>query len=292
MAGVRNKKQSGKYQGWFYDYRSQRTWFAGSARKKETLEIAQRLEDDHKQIRLGYRPIPSSAHKYMDKPVPETMKEYLTWGKRQGGRGGRAWGKDHAFKKERHLNMWTERLSLKTLGDLGNLLPRVGVVLNEFHELKQAGGTIRNKVEALEAFCNWCIKQGYLDENPLADLGTINKDPNSKRRAVTADEICNLLEVAPDWRQLLYAVALCTGLRALELRSLTLNHLDVENCGLRLKAEWTKNRKPGFQPLPQRLVQHLLEFSKTDFIQDKYLSHHRKSMPPDVTCNNVKVLAR
>jgi len=136
-------------------------------------------------------------------------------------------------------------------------------------------------VEALEAFCNWCIKQGYLDENPLADLGTINKDPKTKRRALTAKEICDLLEVAPGWRQLLYEVALCTGLRALELRSLTLNHLDVKNCGLRLEAGWTKNRKPGLQPLPQRLVQDLLEFSKTGFIQDMYLNHYRKAMPPD-----------
>ena len=281
MAGVRTKKQSGKYQGWFYNYRGERTWFAGSARKKETLEIAQRLEDDHKQIRLGYRPVPSSAYKYISKPFLETVQEYLTWGKRQGGRGGRPWGKDHAFKKGRHLNMWADRLVLKTLADLGNLLPRVNTILGEFYEQKQAGGTICNKVEALNSFFHWCIKQGYLDENPLKGLGTINKDPKSKRRALTAKEIHNLMEVAPDWRRLLYAVALCTGLRVLELRSLTLNHLDVEKCGLRLEAAWTKNRKPGFQPLPKRLVQHLVEFSKTEFISEMYHKHYRKAVPPD-----------
>ena len=281
MAGVRTKKQSGKYQAWFYDYRGKRTWFAGSARKKETLEIAQRLEDEHKQIRLGYRPVPSSAYKHVHKPFLETVKEYMTWGKLQGGRGGRPWGKEHAFKKERHLSMWVDRLNLKTLADLDGVLPRVGAVLSDFQEQKQAGGTIRNKVEALTAFCHWCIKQRYLDENPLADLGTINKDPNSKRRALTAEEIHDLLEVAPDWRQLLYAVALCTGLRACELRSLTLNHLDAENSGLRLEAGWTKNRKPGFQPLPRRLVQQLLEFAETEFIGGMYLKHYRKATPPD-----------
>ena len=112
-------------------------------------------------------------------------------------------------------------------------------------------------------------------------MGTINKDPNSKRRALTAKEIHDLLEVTTDWRQLLYEVALCTGLRVLELRSLTLNHLDVENCGLRLEAGWTKNRKPGFQPLPERLVQHLLEFAKTGFISKRYLRYCRRTMPPD-----------
>jgi len=58
-------------------------------------------------------------------------------------------------------------------------------------------------------------------------------------------------------RRLLYEVALCSGLRANELRSLSVDDLDIERCGLRLHAEWTKNRKAGFQPLPGKLVQEL-----------------------------------
>ncbi|MFC1762975.1 tyrosine-type recombinase/integrase [Planctomycetota bacterium] len=280
MAGVRKTKKSGKYHGWYYDHRGKRKYFSGTPRKKETLDIAQRLEDEHRQIRLGYRPVPSSARKYVNKPVLETVEEYICWGKRQGGRGGRPWGIEHAFKKEQHLNMWADRLKLQTLSDLDNLLSHVNAILKEFQSKSHAGSTIRNKVESLNSFCNWCIKHGYLDENPLKDLGMINKDPKTKRRALTIGEIGALLEVAPDWRRLLYAVALCTGLRARELRSLTRYHLDVKQSGLRLEAAWTKNRKPGFQPLPQRLVQHLLEFSKTDFISDMYYTYYRKFTPP------------
>lgn len=47
------------------------------------------------------------------------------------------------------------------------------------------------------------------------------------------------------------------GLRKNELRSLKVAHLSLDPCGLRLEPEWTKNREPGFQPLPQVLVEKL-----------------------------------
>ena len=54
-------------------------------------------------------------------------------------------------------------------------------------------------------------------------------------------EIAELFEVAPLERNLLYAVAFTTGLRAGELRSLIESHLDAINCGLILKVECAKN---------------------------------------------------
>ena len=89
MAGVRKKpKNNGKFQAWFVDFTGKRKFFTGTRRKSETLKIAQRLEDEHKQIRLGYRPIPKSAQKHRNKPFEETTAEYLAWGRMQGGRRG------------------------------------------------------------------------------------------------------------------------------------------------------------------------------------------------------------
>jgi len=59
-------------------------------------------------------------------------------------------------------------------------------------------------------------------------------------------------------RRLLYETALCTGLRANELRHLTPAHVDHGRCGLRLEAAWTKNRLEGFQPVPRWLADKLL----------------------------------
>jgi integrase len=90
-------------------------------------------------------------------------------------------------------------------------------------------------------------------------LARFNTTPRTTRRAITPEEIHRLLQVAPPDRRLLYEVALCTGLRANELRSLTVAHLDVERGGLLLDAAWTKNRRPGFQPLPTDLAERLAQ---------------------------------
>ena len=65
MAGVRKKPNpGGKYHGWFVDAIGKRKFFTGTHNKAETLRIAERLEDEHRQIRLGYRPVPRSTDKH------------------------------------------------------------------------------------------------------------------------------------------------------------------------------------------------------------------------------------
>ena len=65
------------------------------------------------------------------------------------------------------------------------------------------------------------------------------------------------MATAPPERVLLYEAALFSGLRAGELAHLRGCHLDFDRCGLRLEASWTKNRRPGFQPLPRYLLEKL-----------------------------------
>ena len=137
-------------------------------------------------------------------------------------------------------------------------------MLRELQAAGRSGKTLTNYVGALGAFCKWCVQRGYLTIDPLASIAPFDTTPQSQRRAMTSEEITALLEVCPSHRRLLYEVAFLTGLRVNELRNLTVGHLDVENSGLRLDAEWTKNRKPGFQPLPATLTNHLQEYAGTD----------------------------
>ncbi len=97
---------------------------------------------------------------------------------------------------------------------------------------------------------------------------------------MTTDEIYALLHAAPEHLQLLYAVAMVTGLRANELRSLTRKHLDTVNGGLKLDPAWTKNRKPGFQPLPQRMVRQLESFCGSGIVPYLYQQYFRKFACP------------
>ena len=106
---------------------------------------------------------------------------------------------------------------------------------------------------------------------------------------MTTDEILLLLEAAPEERRLLYEVAFLSGLRANELSQLRVSHLDVERCGLDLEAEWTKNRKAGFQPLPRLLITTLCDFVAKGSAGKMYERNYKKggsknSLPVDPFC--------
>ena len=92
---------------------------------------------------------------------------------------------------------------------------------------------------------------------------------------MTEIEIIALFQAAPLERKLLYVAAFTTGLRAGELRMLTENHIDAENRGLILNAEWTKNRKPGFQPLPISLIGNLQKFAEAEIAKRLYDKFYR-----------------
>src|SRR5262245_48532049 len=136
MAGVRKKPiQGGKYQGWFIDAIGKRRVFTGTRAKNENLRMAQRFEDDQRQVRLGYRTAPQSADIHRHRPFADVKDEYLAWGKSQGGRGGRPWGETHARNRCTHLGWWDTRLDLETLADLEAILPRVEEALRHLQAL-------------------------------------------------------------------------------------------------------------------------------------------------------------
>jgi len=261
MAGVcRTKDKNGKpypnWRFWFMNYRGEREWGTGTPRRDQTLRMAQKLEQDHREVRLGYRPAPMDSARDT-KPFDEAVEEYLAWGETQGGRGGRPWGKTHAASRRRHLPFWRDRLGVRQVRDLEGTLARVERILRQLRAEGRSGKTLANYAESLRAFTDWCLDRGYLDEHPLKGLGGFDTTPQTQRRALTQDEVARLLHAAPKERRLLYAVAMSTGLRARELASLRVRHLDLENGGLRLDAAWTKNRKPGFQSVPRGLLEQV-----------------------------------
>jgi integrase len=219
------------------------------------LRMAQRLEDEHRQIRLGYVPPPSEWREY--RTFTEAKVEYLAWGKAQGGRGGRPWGPTHLRNRTSQLTWWGEQLG-DSLDDI-HLAP-VEALLRDLQD-GRTPKTIANYAETIAAFCDWCVERGYLANDPLKDLQPSDTTPQSRRRAMTIDEITQLLNVCVPHTRLLLETAFLTGLRANELRNLTVGHLDLKRGGLMLDAAWTKNRKPGFQPLPAFLVERLHGFA-------------------------------
>ena len=264
MAGIRKKRTAGGlWQAWYTDYTGKKHFFTMD-NKRDALQKAHFLEDEHRQIRDGPRPPPDAVKTHMKRPFEEVVQEYLDEGHAHGGRGGRPWGKTHARMRKTHLAWWQKRLGLLSLKDVVGVLPHVEKALRELQRQGRAGKTIMNYQEALAALCDWCKRHGYRDKNPLDGLAPFDTTPQTIRRAMTPEEIERLLKACAPHRKLLYQTALLSGLRKNELRNLTIEHLDQQDRGLHLDPAWTKNRKPGFQSLPGWLVEELYAFVQSD----------------------------
>lgn len=266
------------------NFEGKRIFFTGTHRRAETRQTAERLEDEHRQIRLGYRQAPSSAVRNLKVPFRDVADEYLDWGNSQGGRGGRPWGKTHAKERKNKLAWWEDRLGLNLMEDLTGILSRVEAALRDVQNggyngkgTERAGKTLDNYTDCLRGFCNWAKQRGYLENDPLAEMSAFNVEPKTHRRALTVDEIQRVLEVAPEHRRLLYQVAFTSGLRAGELRALTPENVDLDRSALILDPAWTKNRKSGVQPIPGSLAEHLVEYGRSGDARMLYKSRYGRS---------------
>ena len=128
-------------------------------------------------------------------------------------------------------------------------------------KMKQAAKTRRDYQQATKQFLTWMVQDRRAGENPLAHLKpiTVTKADMKQRRALTPDEIATLLHYTPmlkkRWhmtgaeRAILYRLAIETGLRAKELRSLQKNSFDFEANTVTVVETDTKNRKEAVLPL-------------------------------------------
>jgi len=115
--------------------------------------------------------------------------------------------------------------------------------------------TFNSKLKAVKQFANWMIKNGRASESPVACLECLNTETDKRhpRRALEPDEIRRLLEaavaapkrfgMAGHARALLYRLAIETGLRASELRSLTVSSFDFDNCTATVEAACSKRKR-------------------------------------------------
>jgi len=136
-------------------------------------------------------------------------------------------------------------------------------------ELRNGEGGISRQtanfyLQAIRQFCAWMVSDRRAGESPVAHLrgfkaGEIQDDRRHPRRALEVDEARRLLEAtrnAPirfrmtgDERAVLYRLAIETGLRSLELRSLTVASFDLVGCTVTVTGRHAKNKKTYTLPL-------------------------------------------
>ncbi len=288
MAGARKEKlPSGLYQGWYKGIRNGkigRIFFVGTSSYSETKRIAQKLEDEHRQIILGYREAPSASQRHRSTSYDKVAAEYLAWGNAQGGRNGFPWSERHARRSRLMLEeFWKESLKLETMGDLYGILPGVEKMIRQLIGDDKAGKTIQHNVSILRAFCRWCVDREYLSENPIRKLAKIDGTPKSHRRALTKDELARIFDVIvanPDrfeyWLVLL-PVSCCTGLRSGAIKALTIDHLDLQRGEIRLDAPKAKNRKDGFKEISPELAGLVSDYYHSGKPKALYAKHYART---------------
>jgi integrase len=275
MAGVRqNPEKNGKYRAWYINRNGKQKQFTGVRSKAETLRIANKKEDEERQIRLGYRKVPSPIKKNSRRNFHEVYEEYMAWGTAQGGHKNNKWSPTHLRNTKTRLNVWKDELNIEILSDLYNTLPNVESALRRYKAEGPFGNPLAGKTlnaygDTLKSFCHWCVKRKYLSENPLQNLERFPED-STKIRAWQDWEIHTLLAKAAVHRRLLYAVDFCTGLRKNELTQLTGDNIDFETGEFSLNASWTKNREGGILPLPQKLLIELKVFYENNEAEKLY----------------------
>lgn len=141
--------------------------------------------------------------------------------------------------------------------------------LRERGEISQK--TSNYYLQAIKQFCNWMLKDRRASgESSLKYLDAIKVTDRIQRRSLTPNELSNLLEIteiSPKRfgmegyeRAILYRFATYTGLRANEIRNLTVSSFDFNNCIVKIKAASSKRRRDDVLPLRKDTTITMREF--------------------------------
>jgi len=177
------------------------------------------------------------------------------------------------FKKSmadsRHAGQTTARIKAIVLGcKFGTWLDVSGpCVDNYIRNMNVKPQTKSHYVQAYRQFAKWMVRQGYADNAP--EINSISV-PVRFERAFELDEFQNLLQssfsgplrygLTGYQRYLLYRLAVETGLRRGELRSLTPAAFDFKNNTVFVKGENTKNGDDVLQNISAELSTVLQEY--------------------------------
>ena len=163
---------------------------------------------------------------------------------------------------------------------------RVQSYLHDRRQLEKNFGaqTFNFYLQAIKQFCRWMVKDRRAIESPLAHLDGLNvkTDRRHDRRALAVDEMRRLLHAAengsgrqgrtkegkPTWymtgpeRAMLYRLAMETGLRSSELRSLGKSSfgLDADPPTVTVAAAYSKRRRNDTLPLRPETAEALRPF--------------------------------
>ena len=133
--------------------------------------------------------------------------------------------------------------------------------LNDLRKARLGQRSFNYYLKSCKQFCKWLIKeQRATAPSPLEHLSCVKQtEKRRQRRAISVAEVRSLLtatQAGPERygltgaeRSLLYRLAIESGLRASELRSLTKSAFDFTDCTVTLQAGYSKRKRQDVLPL-------------------------------------------
>ena len=256
--GKRIRKQS---QCWYIDYKTAegtRKRVKAFKDKQATAQLAAKLEKESELAQAG---IADKYKEHRKRPLAEHLSDFR---KSLGDTTKHARQTENALKKtfeSCRFRMWDDIQASRFYNCLNKLKNGGEISQRTFNFYLKAG----------KQFCRWMVNDQRAGQSPLEHLkGKTITERKRQRRAVDLDEIRRLLETTeaePErfgmtghQRAVVYRLAIETGLRASELKSLTVSSFDFDNCKVTIRAANAKNKKTTELDLRKETAKELEAF--------------------------------
>jgi integrase len=230
----------------------------GTSDKRAALRILAEREREVAEIVNGVRdPLQEQYGEAFNRPIEDHLREYL-----EACEGNQV--PQRIKEKESRICWVLAGVGARRLADLRP--DKVDSVLRAGQQQGMAARTINLRLEGINAFLNWCVKNGRLQSNPLRVIARRNQvgDRRVRRRALTPEEISSLLSVSREaaksnpqakLRPLWYMLPLLAGLRRGDMVNLTWGCVDLEAHCLTIRGGKAKQREDRLPITPELLAE-------------------------------------
>ncbi len=254
----------------FTDANGQRTERRGCPDRRMTEQMAREAESKAAQERAGMIDPKAEAYRlHESKPLADHLSDFQTHLTAKGN-------------TSKHAVLFSERArrvaTVAKVDRLSDLTPaRIQAALSSLRDEGKSLATCNHHRAAIRGFSRWAWKDGRLRDDPLVGVAGFNakEDRRHDRRTLSIEELSRLIRAAhegPTYRKmtgparaLCYRLAVATGLRFSEIKSITPRSfvLGSEAPMVTVAPGYTKNGQTATLPLPHDLADDLAPYLAT-----------------------------
>jgi len=185
------------------------------------------------------------------------------------------------------ITEWHIREFLAYTGGEGN---RWGISGNgsESSRPRASYSTVHHYYSVVRAFFNWCVREGFLSESPVAKIKLKNPpmtvvQPFSTHDVLKMIEVCDLdlrngAQLLGSRNKAIILMFLDTGLRVSELANIKIDDIDSERGWMKVKGKGAKERVVRIGATAQRALWRYLVYREKNRSQNLWITEEGRPM--------------